>query len=65
VHVQLSDPEYQVKLLVFLWNSGVRGVDRVGDDALRIDDEETGDDQLKAVLDLWRRTHPRVHLEIT
>jgi len=65
VLIHLSDPEYQVKLLVFLWNSGVHGVERIDDDALRIEDEQTSDEQLRAILDLWRRTHPLVYLEIT
>jgi hypothetical protein len=64
VLVTLSDPVYQVKLLVFLWNSGVTAIERIGDDSLRILDEQLSDEEVGGILDVWKRTHPSVHVQI-
>jgi hypothetical protein len=65
VLVRLSDPEHQVKLLVFLWNSDVRAIERVGADSLRISDEHRSEDDLRHALGLWQRMNPAVRLEIS
>jgi len=60
-----SDPTYQADLTVFLWNSGIRRVERVGDASVRISDEEVDDARLRSIVDLWQRTHPSVHVQIS
>ncbi len=61
--VRLSDPTAQVKLLVFLWNSAITGVERVGDDALRFAELDQRE-RIDAILDVWRTTNPEVTVTI-
>ena len=61
--VRLSDPSAQVKLLIFLWNSGVKGVERVDDDALRFVELEDSE-RVEAIIDIWRAMNPEVTVTI-
>jgi hypothetical protein len=65
VFVRLSDPEHQVGLLIFLWNSGVKAIERIGADSLKIEDEHMSESQVRHVLDVWLSRHPLVRLEIS
>jgi hypothetical protein len=63
--VRLGDPAHQVGLLIFLWNSGVKAIERIGADSLRIADEDMSESQIRHVLDVWLSRHPSVRLETT
>jgi hypothetical protein len=65
VLIRLSDAEHQVKLLIFLWNSEVKAIERIGADSLRIADESINESELRRILGLWQNNHPAVSLEIS
>ena len=61
--IRLSDPAYQVDLVVFLRNSGIFAVERIGGETVRVFEVE--DERLRQVLAAWEGVHPGIRAELT
>jgi hypothetical protein len=60
--VRVSQPAYRVDLWVFLANSGIKRMDKVGADGLRVPEMDTT--RLSEVVATWKALHEGVEVEI-
>jgi hypothetical protein len=61
--IRLSEPSYQVNLVVFLRNSGIFAVERIDGETVRVFEVE--EKRLREMLAAWEGIHPGVRAELT
>jgi hypothetical protein len=60
--IRLSDPSHQVDLVVFLRNSGIFALERIGEETVRVLEVEEG--RLREVVAAFEGVHPGVRAEM-